>query len=168
MVKLQKKTMSDGIKLQTIYMLKRIGGAANKDIYVGSTSLPLEQRFSLHKYNAKNFMDRGYNGKNLLFSRMLEVGVDNWEIIPLQVTDADRNTARAFELAWYNFYKPDLNSQVPFRLGPTGQEKDGNLNIARKKYHCGLCDRSYCANYKLRLHTNSKSHIDEYMKLDLD
>ena len=104
--------MSSGNKLHTIYMLKRIGGTVEKDTYIGSMSQTTQNRLKNHQYCALHLKERGCEN-NILLNRVLEVGLNNWEIIPLQVTETDRNTAHAFELAWYNFYKPDLNSQVP-------------------------------------------------------
>ena len=142
-------------------MLKRIGGTTEKDIYIGSTSQNTQSRLKNHQYCALHLKERGCEN-NILLNRMLEVGVDKWEVIPLQVTETDRNTARAFELAWYNFYKPDLNSQVPFRLGYINQEKNANtrnLNIVKKKYYCGLCGHAFCGKQELKRHTISKNTL---------
>ena len=101
----------------------------------------------------------------------LEIGINNWEIIRLQVTETDKNTARVFELAWYNFYKPDLNSQVQLRIGFSEQEKNTNypnLNIVSKKYYCGLCDHAFCSKQELKRHIITKKHIEEYRKLNID
>ena len=85
--------MSSEIKLQTIYLLRRIGGINDKDIYIGSTSQPLQYRLKNHQYYALHLKDSRYSKYNLLYNRMLGIGINNWEIIPLQVTETDKNTA---------------------------------------------------------------------------
>ena len=103
---------ADEIKNRIVYVLTRKDKADDDDtdIYVGSTSLPLEKRFSLHRYNANNFMDRGYSGNNRLYVRMNEIGLGNWEILPLLSRMCGIKTIREVEKNWIRILKADLNS----------------------------------------------------------
>ena len=66
----------DEIKNRTVYVLTRTNKADDddSDIYVGSTSKPLERRLAGHIQLAKNFIERGCSENNRLFVRMNEIG----------------------------------------------------------------------------------------------
>ena len=72
-------------------------------------TLPLEKRFAHHKYNAKNFMRRGCNENNRLYVRMNEIGLGNWEILPLLSRMCGIKTIREVEKNWIRILKADLN-----------------------------------------------------------
>ena len=86
--------MSGGIKNRAVYMLCRTDGGT--DIYIGSTSCPLEKRFANHKYRAGN-PSRFYSGSKL-YKKMREVGVQHWKIIPLLTFACNWETIHKFEL----------------------------------------------------------------------
>ena len=74
--------MSAEIKLRIVYVLTRTNKVDNDDtdLYVGgSTSRPLSRRLHCHKCDAT----RIGNENNRLYKQMREVGLQNWEILPL-------------------------------------------------------------------------------------
>ena len=60
--------MADEIKNRTVYMLCRTDGG--NDIYVGSTSQSLGQRFAVHKQNAGNPSRLKWYGGSKLYQKM--------------------------------------------------------------------------------------------------
>lgn len=69
------------IKPRTVYLLKRTDKPDDgTEIYVGSTSKTLKQRLKDHRGETQR--KRKVN-KSKLYTRMLEVGVNNWEIVLL-------------------------------------------------------------------------------------
>ena len=71
---------SDRIKPRTVYLLKRKDRPDDgTDIYVGSTSQTLKKW--LYSHRSAIYIRKHRNTK--LYKKMREVGVDNWEIIPL-------------------------------------------------------------------------------------
>ena len=70
--------MSSENKQQTVYVLTCTNKADddNTDVYVGSTSLSLNERLGQHRYN----VTRVGCESNKLYERMRTVGVQNWEI----------------------------------------------------------------------------------------
>ena len=68
---------ADEIKPRIVYMLCRTNKPDDgTDIYVGSTSQRLEQRLCDHRSKAKIIDSK-------LYKRIREIGIYNWEIIPL-------------------------------------------------------------------------------------
>ena len=53
------------------------------DLYIGSTSRFLKERLWEHQKKVRKFKMLGYSVNNKLFSRMSDVGIRNWNIIPL-------------------------------------------------------------------------------------
>ena len=79
--------MNNEIKTRTVYLLRRTDKEEDdgKDLYVGSTSLTLKDRLRVHKKDTEKC-------KSKLYTRMLDVGLNNWEIIPLLSHTCSRNT----------------------------------------------------------------------------
>ena len=101
----------DGIKLRTVYKVCRTDKPDDgTDIYMGSTSQPLQQQLGQHMYNVLNRLDDCKNNK--LCVKIHEVGLSNWKVLPLIQVKCDSKSIKVFELAFYNFYKPDLNSPL--------------------------------------------------------
>ena len=98
-----------GPTMQTVYMIHNRNSKTGKDTYVGSTSQSLEKRLSEHKSNTK----KKQNEKCKLYKRMLEVGLENWEIVPLLTLECTRDEIRAFEREWADLLEADLNSNLP-------------------------------------------------------
>ena len=82
-------------------------------IYVGSTSQPLEKRFTDHISKAKNFIEYGCSENNRLFVRMNDVGLGNWEILPLVSRGCNIKTIREVERKWIKILDADLNTYSP-------------------------------------------------------
>ena len=116
--------MSDEIKQRIVYILTRKDKADDDDtdIYVGSTSQPLEQRFYEHMYNAKNFMKRGFRENNRLYARMNDIGLGDWEVLPLLSRTCDIETICEVERKWIRILGADLNSNLPVREEETRKE----------------------------------------------
>ena len=91
------------IKPRTVYLLKRTDKPYDcTDIYVGSTSQSLKRRLGEHRYKAKVFSSK-------LYTRMQEVGIDKWEILPLLVYVCNKKKIRKFEEEWIKVLNVDLN-----------------------------------------------------------
>ena len=100
----------DEIKKRTVYMLRRTDGG--NEIYIGSTSSPLKKRYMEHISRAKNFMGQGYRGDNRLYTRMNEVGLNNWRVSPLVSRMCGIQTIREEEKGWVRALSPGLNSYL--------------------------------------------------------
>ena len=69
----------DEVKKRTVYVLSKKITDETYDVYVGSTSKPMEERLSTHI----NCSLRACNEKNKLYVRMRQVGLENWKITPV-------------------------------------------------------------------------------------
>ena len=100
---------SDKIKNRTVYVLTRKDKADDDDtdVHVGSTSLRLGKRFTHHKYSAKNFMERGCSENNRLYVRMNEIGVENWEVLPLLARTCYKKDIYEVEKNWVRILNAD-------------------------------------------------------------
>ena len=151
--------MSDEIKNRTVYMLCRTDGG--NDIYIGSTSLPLPQRFALHKYNAGNPSRLKWYGGSKLYQKMREVGVHRCKIVPLITIPCDRATACEFEQVWIKALNADLNT-----VAAAGKDvvKRGRQRRYRKnnketrRYWCETCNVACKDNYQLKCHLDTLKH----------
>ena len=105
----------DEIRQRIVYVLTRKDKTEDDDtdIYVGSTSQNLGGRFMGHVSRAKNFIKDGYSENNRLYARMNEIGLDNWEILPLLAQTCDIKTIREVEKNWVRILKADLNTRSP-------------------------------------------------------
>lgn len=152
--------MSNEIKERTVYMLCRTDKVED-DVYVGSTSCPLEKRFSHHKYNAGNPSRLKYYGNSKLYKRMREVGIERWKIVPLLTFACNRETICEFEFQWVKALNADLNT-----LSPVDEDlfkrkyrvKYYKKNIQTKRYYCELCDVACMHNRDLKKHFDSLKH----------
>ena len=158
--------MVDDIKLRSVYKVRRTDKPDDgTDIYIGSTSQPLRYRLGQHMYNALNRLDDCKNNK--LCAKIREVGLSNWEILPLIQVKCDIKSIKVFELGFFNVLKPNLNSQVPIRT----QEQIDNyykINLQNRRYHCGICNKSYGDKQNLKKHLGSLKHKNTYLGLYLD
>ena len=103
--------MTGGIKERTVYVLTRKNKADDDDtdIYVGSTSLPLGQRLQTHRSDAQ----RIGNENNRLYVRMNEIGLENWEILPLLARTCSKKEICEVEKNWVRILMADLNTNSP-------------------------------------------------------
>ena len=121
------------IKNRTVYMLCRTDKPNDgTDIYIGSMSLPLWRRLCCHRSNTKKFIERGCSRDNHLYKRMNEVGIRNWEVIPLLMFACDQYTIFEFEREWIRVLKTDLNMISPIREEATVEEYNANWYRANK------------------------------------
>ena len=157
--------MTSEIKQRTVYQIVRTDKPNDgTDIYVGSTSLSLKKRLSVHRYHAKVC-----NGK--LYTRMQEVGIYNWEIIPLLTYSCDKKTIRGFEQQWVELLKSDLNmissSDTGNKWNHIGlnelKRKHYLNNIETKRYYCDVCNKAFYHSEALRRHLNTLKHSYAYM-----
>lgn len=110
------------IKLRTVYLLRRTDKPDDgTDVYVGSTSMTLKERLLVHSFIVKT-LKKGYEN-NKLYVRMREVGLYNWEIIPLLSFTCGKKTIREFEKKWVKILCSDLNS-----FSPITNKKEYNAN----------------------------------------
>lgn len=129
----------DEIKLRIVYLLRRTDtdDDSETDAYVGSTSSDLRKRLWEHKCETKRCGSK-------LYKRMREVGIENWEIIPLLSRICDGNTIREVERKWVEILNSDLNSYSPFSGFENKKEYYVNYyreNIQNKVFHCEICDK---------------------------
>ena len=94
-------------------------GDDGTDLYIGSTSQPLEERLRCHKKDAQ----RSRNVNNRLYKRMGQIGLQNWKIIPLVTFVCVQKTIFGFEKQWIDLIGADLNVRSPI--------------TDRKKYNAG-------------------------------
>ena len=95
--------------VRTVNLLHNKNSRNGKDSYIGSTSQRLERRLAAHRFRA---LQHG-NENNKLYRRMREVGLRNWEIVPLLTLECTRDEIRAFERNWAVLLGADLNSVSP-------------------------------------------------------
>ena len=155
--------MSSEIKQRFVYVLTRTNKADDDetDVYVGSTSLSLRQRLQIHRCVSKS-------NNSKLYERMREVGINNWEIIPLLQRTCDKKTIWELERKWVKIMNADLNMRSPF-LGFDFENKKEysacyyKFNIQNKRYHCGICDLSFGKNKDLQKHFHTINHGYKYL-----
>ena len=187
--------MSDEIKNRTVYMLCRTGetGDDGIDIYIGSTSRPLKERLWEHQKKARKFKMLGYSVSNKLFTRMFDVGVRNWRIIPLLTFACDQKTIFEFEKQWIDLIGADLNIRPPitdrkkYNAGYYLENKKAiqqrhagyreankqnireqqagyrEFNVQNKIHHCDVCNKSFGYRKDLDRHYKTLAHSYAYM-----
>ena len=159
--------MSSEIKERTVYQLVRTDKPDDgTDIYVDSTSQPLKKRLQRHRTYVRI-------SDSKLHTRMREVGIDKWKIIPLLTYPCDKKTICEFEKEWMKVLNADLNTVSP--LGTSSKckwynEKGKGLmrkyyldSIESKRYYCDICDKPFGFSYDLRKHLNSLKHSYAYL-----
>ena len=102
--------MSAEIKLRVLYVLTRKNKADDddSDLYVGSTSYCLRKRLYQQTHNVENVIEHGLSGNNRLYVRMREVGIENWEILPLLSRMCGKKEVYEVEKKWIGILKADL------------------------------------------------------------
>ena len=151
--------MSEKIKSRTVYMLCRTDGG--NDVYVGSTSQPLEKRLSVHKYRAGNPSGLKHYGGSKLYERMRETGVQRWEIVPLLTFACDRKTICEFEYQWIKALNANLNMFSPINedlVIRRNMIKYYKKNKETKRYYCELCDLTCGSNRELTRYLDTLKH----------
>ena len=101
------------IKQRIVYVLTRKNKADDDDadMYVGCTSVSLKRRLHCHRSRAKNFIKCGFKENNRLYKRMNEVGLGNWEILPLLGRTCGKKEAFSGE-------QQDVYKEVRFKILP--------------------------------------------------
>ena len=114
----------DKLTPRTVYLLKRTDKKYNgTDIYVGSTSLPLPIRLSIHRSQSKVCSSK-------LYRRMDEVRPQKREIVPLVVVPScGKIEILNFEKSWVALLNPDLNM-----LSPIQGNNERKRERARRRY----------------------------------
>ena len=152
--------MTSEIKERIVYLMRRTDRPDDgTDIYVGSTSLSLKLRLQLHRSKAKICDSK-------LYVKMREVGVNNWEMVPLLSFTCDKKTILEFEKEWCNALNADLNSNSSFSGFENKQEYFSNyckLNKQNKTHHCNVCEKSFESNKHLQRHFDSLKHLHTYL-----
>ena len=154
--------MADEIKQRTVYVLTRKNKADDddSDIYVGSTSQPLWRRFADHRKDAKWSINRN----NKLYKRMYEVGLQNWEILPLLGRTCGKKEAFELEKKWIRVLGAGLNTYLPV-TDKVNREADLQ-RVAKyqkkykecKRFYCGVCDLACKDKYNLNRHLDTLKH----------
>ena len=154
--------MTSEIKPRVVYKLVRTDKPEDgTDVYVGSTSLSLKVRLQRHKAasSVRN---------NKVYTRMREVGTNNWEILTLLVHICDRKTIQEFEKHWVELLKPDLNTYSPSDDNHNANKvkaiiKCYHNSIENKTYYCNICDIAFGFKHNLKRHLKTLKHSNNYM-----
>ena len=165
--------MSDEIKERTVYMLCRVDkttGDDGKDVYVGSTSPPLCQRFAEHKHDAgtpfRTPSRLKYYGGSKLYKKMREVGVQNWKIVPLLTFACNRETICGFEYQWVKALGANLNTFSPIDENLDRRRnkiKYHKKNKEGKRFYCGVCDLAVMDKFNLDRHFDTLKHFMKWV-----
>ena len=123
--------MSDETKNRTVCMLCRTDGG--NDVYIGSTSLPLKERLRCHKQNAGNTSRLKWYGSSKLYEKIREVGIHNWEIVPLLTFACDQGTICEFEEQWVEATGANLNTISPVNDDLVKKEYDKKYKKTTKR-----------------------------------
>ena len=155
--------MVDEIKERTVYVLTRKNKADDDDtdIYVGSTSLPLWKRSCCHKQRAKNFIEIGCSKNNRLYVRMNEIGLENWEILPLLARTCSKKEICEVEKNWVRILMADLNTYSPITNKKEYQAAcyENNKDAIKAYYEK---NKDAIKEYKAKYRGNNKDAIKEY------
>ena len=74
---------------------------------------------------------------------MYEIGLGNWEILPLLSRTCDRKTIRELERKWIGVIQADLNTFLPIiskEERKENQMKYHKLNKQNNVYRCNVCE----------------------------
>jgi LysM repeat protein len=92
--------------MQGIYQIKNL---VNNKCYVGQ-SISFQDRFKVHRYDAKNKNKETYNYP--LYRAIRKYGIKNFEFTTLEIVN-DENKLTEREIYWYNELKPEYNQVEP-------------------------------------------------------
>ena len=151
------------IKPRTVYLLRRTDKENDgTDLYVGSTSVNLKERLLNHKRCAID------NWTSKLYIKMQEIGVNNWQIVPLFTFLCDKKTIREFERKCVEVLIPNLNTYSPLsdNYEKRCRQSDRELyhrNIQNKTYYCNVCDKPFGQKVDLKRYFGSLNHSYAYL-----
>ena len=175
--------MDNDIKPRTVYLLRRSDRPDNgDDRYVGSTSMKIMERLWCHRNGARD-LTKYKNTK--VYTRMREIGVNNWVIIPLLTFSCDKKTILEFEREWCNLLNANLNMKLAINTEEEKKEHKSRayakyyastkgkiiqrgaeyqkLNKHNKVFHCNVCEKSFGSGWLLRRHFGSLKHQYTYL-----
>ena len=156
-------TSTSEIKNRTVYLMRRTDKKDDgTDVYVGSTSGSLRKRLWDHRGDALRIR----NENNKLYKKMREVGLYNWEMIPLLSFTCDRRTILEIERERCNTLNADLNTYSPIFDVENRKKYLANyreFNIRNNAYHCDVCEKSFGSNRDLQRHFNTLKHQRTYL-----
>lgn len=125
--------------------------------YIGSTSMTLPNRMSVHRQNASVRTSK-------LYSFMREHGIRNFDIsLEEEVDVASADELRRCEQRVINALQPPLNMQ---RASRSEEQKKEQIKEAKKRYaernkqriRCDTCGYGFESNKDLNKHNNSQRH----------
>ena len=106
----------------------------------------------------ENLIEHGLSGNNRLYVRMREVGIENWEILPLLSRMCGKKEVYEVEKKWIGILKADLKL-IKYRKANGEKIQDYfKKNIQRKQYYCSVCDLACRSNRDLKRHLHSLKH----------
>ena len=128
---------------------------ADKEIYVGSTCLPLHKRFYKHKSDAKRTPDRK------VYNHLLGIGWDEVKIILIESFPCENKMElEKRERHYIDQLSPSLNSVRP--CVTEEERKKGQLKRDQKRraidYLCSICQVTCPTDHKSH-HNKSKKHL---------
>lgn len=144
-------------------------------LYIGSTTLPLNTRFSLHKYDAGRF------GNRPVYAHFNAIGWDHVRIEELERFPCGSNIElNARERYWYDQCNPMLNAQRPQVSSDEHIEENRersrvyrNINLEKerervrvgnaKPWTCTVCNFTCGQGHKSR-HLQSKAHLAHFLE----
>ena len=99
---------------------------------------------------------------------MREIGVNNWQVVPLLTFTCDKKTIREFEGKWVEVLNTDLNTYSPLsdNYEKRCRQSDRKLyrsNIQNKTYYCNVCDKPFGQKIDLKRHFESLNHSYAYL-----
>jgi len=149
--------------MRTVYCITKKVPDNNYDVYVGSTSKSLKDRFYIHKYHAT----LSSNANNKLYKRMTEVGLDKWEIKPLLVLKCNRDEICKFEKSCKEILEADLNTYSPINT----TDEDNRYRVRKynkkviddKRHYCDICDKAFSRKGYLHEHYDTLKHQYAYL-----
>ena len=100
----------DKVKKRMVYVLSKKVPHEVYDVYVGSTTKPIKERLSTHK----DCSLRACNEKNKLYTRMRQVGLENWKIVPIFVKTCSKEEILKVEKKFIQVLDANLNTNSPF------------------------------------------------------
>jgi DNA repair exonuclease SbcCD ATPase subunit len=132
------------------------------DIYVGHTT-DFNNRKRCHKSHCINSNDKSYNYKVYQYIRD-NGGWNNWSMIEIEKYPcADEREATARERYWCEYFKADLNSQLPNRSLKEYQKQYRDQNKEQIKQYIEQ-NKDRIKEYYKQYREQNKDRIKEYYK----